>query len=1228
MKKDLATAAKERILILDGAMGTMIQRYNFSEKDYRGERFKNHSKDLKGNSDLLSLTNPKAIKDIHRSYLEAGADIIETNTFGATRVVQKDYELEHLAAELNQMSVKIAREAVDEFRRETGINTGYVCGILGPTNRTASLSPDVNDPSFRNITFDTLVHDYREQVETLVQGGADLLMVETVFDTLNCKAALAAIIDYFQESGKTVPVAVSGTITDASGRTLSGQTLAAFWHSIRHMDLFSVGLNCALGIRELEAHISELSEIADTRVSLHPNAGLPNELGEYDDTPEYMAERISEVAQNGNLNLIGGCCGTTPEHINAIKEAVQGFPPRKIPKRQKVTKLSGLEPLIINPEALFVNIGERTNIAGSARFRRLIKEENYEKALEISREQIENGAQIIDINMDEGLIDSERVMEKFLRLVAGEPDISKVPIMIDSSRWSVLETGLKNLQGKGIVNSISLKEGEEIFLDQAKKIMRYGAAVVVMSFDEKGQADTYDRKIEICTRSYTLLTEKLNFPPEDIILDPNIFAIGTGIQEHNRYALDYVEACRTIKKTLPHALISGGVSNLSFSFRGNNTVREAMHSSFLFHAIRAGMDMGIVNAGQLAVYDEIPKDLLAAVEDILFDRNPDATENLLAYAQKYLDKGRPREKKIKEWRNLPVEARLVHSLVEGVQEFIDEDVAEILKSMTGLKIIEGPLMDGMNKVGDLFGAGKMFLPQVVKSARVMKKAVFILEPFVEKELLQSGKTTSRGKILMATVKGDVHDIGKNIVSVVLACNNYEIIDLGVMVPPAKILEMAESEKVDIIGLSGLITPSLDEMVRVAKEMEKSGLKIPLLIGGATTSTKHTALRIAPEYKSATVYVPDASKSVGVVNKLFNSETAEDFENDLKKEYEKIRKRSEAKTKHGREISIREARASKIKIDWESFSPVEPKHKGIHVIRNYNLNDLRKVIDWTPFFSAWELKGKYPQIFDSAYGKEAQKLFNDASSLLDNIIQNKLIEARAVYGIFPANSVEDDVLIYDGEDRNSVLTTAPFLRQQLLRKNEKPQACLADFIAPRSRKINDWIGAFAVTAGIGVDALADEFRKNNDDYNAIMVKLIADRLAEAAAEHLHMQVRKEFWKNEPEESLSNEDLINEKYNGIRPASGYPACPDHSEKTRIFNLLKVRENIDVSLTEGYSMYPAASVSGWYFANPEAHYFGLGKINRDQVVDYSGRKGENLSKMETILFPNLDYEPEINS
>lgn len=1222
MSTNLIQAARERILILDGAMGTMIQKYAFAESDFRGARFKNHPRDLKGNSDVLTLSRHAAIVDIHRAYLDAGADIIETNTFGATGVVQEDYGLEDFVEEMNRLAVRAARKAIDEFQNDTGKKTGYVCGVLGPTNRTASLSPDVEDPGFRNITFDRLVQDYYAQVKTLVDEGVDLLMVETVFDTLNCKAALAAVSDYFSYSGKTVPVAVSGTITDASGRTLSGQTLGAFWHSIRHADLFSVGLNCALGIRELEPHIAELSGIADTRVSLHPNAGLPNELGLYDDLPEFMARRIEKVARNGYLNLVGGCCGTTPDHIRAIGEAVKHVKPRKVPVLEPATRLSGLEALTVDRNALFVNVGERTNIAGSARFRRLIKEGKLDEALNIARDQIENGAQVIDINMDEALLDSEKIMEKFLRLIASEPGISKVPIMIDSSRWSVLETGLKNIQGKGIVNSISLKEGEDIFLKQAEKIRRLGAAVVVMAFDEKGQADTYDRKIEICTRSYELLVNRLNFPPEDIILDLNVFAVGTGIPEHNRYAVDYLEACRTIKKKLPHALVSGGVSNLSFSFRGNNHIREAMHSSFLYHAIRAGMDMGIVNAGQLSVYDDIPAELLDAVEDLLFDRRPDATEILLEVAGKTKGLDPVKNKKIKEWRNLSVNERLIYSLVEGIQEYIGEDIEELLKAQKGLEIIEGPLMEGMNRVGDLFGEGKMFLPQVVKSARVMKKAVSILEPFVRKDLARSGKSMAKGKILMATVKGDVHDIGKNIVSVVLACNNYEMIDLGVMVPPGKILEVAESEKVDAIGLSGLITPSLEEMVRVAEELEKTRLRIPLLIGGATTSAKHTALKIAPAYSGPTVYVPDASKSVNLANKLFNPDLAGDMVSLLRDEQKRIRLKTGSKAGGVHRISIQDARASAVQLDWTKIHPVEPARNGIHVIRNYNLDDLREAIDWTPFFSAWGMKGRYPGILNDSDGAEARKLFEDANEMLDRVIRNRLIEARAVYGIFPAASNGDDVNIYTDEARQNVLTTVPFLRQQILRKEARPQVCLADFIAPGSAGIKDWIGAFTVTAGIGIETLAEEFKSSQDDYNAILVKLLADRLAEASAEHLHMMVRTRFWGYAPDENLSNEELIRENYSGIRPAAGYPACPDHSEKERIFRLLNVTRNIGVTLTEGYSMFPAASVTGWYFANPGSYYFGIGKIHRDQIEDYAERKGWTVSDIEQVLQTNLSY------
>lgn len=1225
MPKELTKAASERILVIDGAMGTMIQNYKFSEKDFRGKKFRNNAIDLKGNSDILSITRPEEIKSIHRAYLDAGADIIETNTFGATQVVQSDYGLENYVREMNRASVRLAKEAVREFRESTLSDSGYVCGIIGPTNRTASLSPKVEDPGFRNITFEDLVKDYLEQVEVMVEEEVDLIMVETVFDTLNCKAALAAIGDHFRVTGKNIPVAVSGTISDASGRTLSGQTLGAFWHSIRHMDLISVGLNCALGINDLEPHIRELSDIADTRISLHPNAGLPNDLGEYDDTPEYMADMVSRIAGEGKLNLVGGCCGTTPDHIKAIANAVKGLPPRTIPKLPIKTKLSGLETLIIDENSLFVNIGERTNIAGSARFMRLIREGDFETALDIARQQIENGAQVIDINMDEGLIDSESTMEKFLRLVASEPEISKVPIMIDSSKWSVLETGLRNIQGKGIVNSISLKEGEEEFIKHAERVKRYGAAVVVMAFDENGQADSYKSKVRICKRSYKILTEKVGFPPEDIIFDPNIFAVGTGIPEHNTYAVDYIEACRTIKGTLPYALVSGGISNLSFSFRGNNPVREAMHTAFLFHAIKAGMDMGIVNAGQLAVYDDIPEDLLTAVEDLLFNRNPDATENLLKIARETSDREQPTERKQSAWRNQPVEDRLIHSLVEGIQEFIDNDINEIFETRAGLDVIEGPLMDGMNRVGDLFGAGKMFLPQVVKSARVMKKAVSILEPHVKNELIQSGRSTSRGKILMATVKGDVHDIGKNIVGVVLGCNNYDIIDLGVMVPPGVIVAKAKEAGVDAIGLSGLITPSLDEMVRVAAEMEREGLKIPLLIGGATTSTRHTALRIDPVYSGAVIYIPDASKSVNMVNSLFNPNTTDAIVENVRVDYERIRNKKADQPEKTSRVSIAEARENRILLDWGKYVPVKPAQNSVNVIREYDLHELRKTIDWTPFFSAWDLKGKYPDILNGPQGQQARQLLKDATDLLDRIIPNEMLEARAVYSFFPAQSDGDNINLYRDETRKDILDTVPFLRQQISRRERRAQASLADFIAPVNSGVSDWLGAFAVTAGIGVEEIAEDFRSSNDDYNAIMVKLVADRLAEAAAEHLHMLVRKKFWGYAPDEDLTNEELIKESYVGIRPAAGYPACPDHSEKVRIFKLLKTTRNIGVTLTEGYSMYPAASVSGWYFSHPDAHYFGLGKVHRDQVEDYAKRKSLTPDDIESALYSNLSYEPE---
>jgi len=1214
-------------MVLDGAMGTMLQSYNLEEADFRGDRFHDHPVDLKGNNDLLSLTRPDVIAAIHRAYFEAGADIVETNTFGATSISQSDYRTEDFVWEMNLAAAKIAREVADEFTRKEPHKPRFVCGILGPTNRTASLSPDVNNPSIRNITFDDLKIAYSEQARALLKGGVDLLMVETVFDTLNCKAALFAIQTVLREEELEIPILVSGTITDASGRTLSGQTVEAFWISISHAGLFSVGLNCALGADELRPHVEELSRIANTFISLHPNAGLPNAFGEYEDTPENMARIIGEFAERGYVNIVGGCCGTTPTHITAIARAVEKLPPRKIPEIEPATRLSGLEGLTIRPDSLFVNIGERTNVAGSAKFRRLIVEEQYEAALGVARQQIEDGAQIIDINMDEGLLDSEQAMEHFLRLVATEPNISRVPLMIDSSNWSVIEIGLKNMQGKGIVNSISLKEGEKEFINRARLARRYGAAVIVMAFDERGQADTYERKVEICRRSYAILTEQVGFPPEDIIFDPNIFAVATGMEEHNNYAIAYIEACRTIKRMFPGCLVSGGVSNLSFSFRGNNTVREAMHSVFLYHAIQAGMDMGIVNAGQLVVYDDIPTVLREAVEDVLFNRRPDATERLVELAEQY--KGSKKRRRVDQnWRKLPVEKRLVHALVEGVTEYIDVDVEEARKkARKAIDIIEGPLMEGMNRVGDLFGAGKMFLPQVVKSARVMKKAVSVLIPFIEQENQGKDIRRTNGKILLATVKGDVHDIGKNIVSVVLGCNNYEVIDLGVMVPAAKIVETARKEKVDLVGLSGLITPSLEEMVYVAREMEREAFDVPLLIGGATTSKTHTAVKIEPVYHGPTVHVTDASRCVGIVGNLLNDHLREQFLADIRTDYARLRDVHLNRKTQRKLISIREARENAYQIEWAEYQPPVPKLRELKVFEEYPLEKIIPYIDWSPFFRAWDMKGKFPRILDDEKsGLQARRLFADAKEYLQKIVDEKLLTARAAIGLFPANSIGDDIEIYTDPRRTGILAVVHNLRQQFKKRPGNANLCLSDFVLPKKNDRMDWIGAFAVTAGIGLEELIREREAHQDDYGAILYKALADRLAEAFAEHMHERVRKEFWGYAPDESLDGEGLIAEKYRGIRPAAGYPACPDHTEKETLFDLLKVKEKIGITLTENYAMLPAASVSGWYFAHPEAKYFGVGKIGRDQVIDYAARKGMDVRVVERWLAPNLSYDPNL--
>jgi 5-methyltetrahydrofolate--homocysteine methyltransferase len=1212
----------QKILFLDGAMGTMIQSYKLDEKDYRGERFAAWDIDLKGNNDLLSLTQPAIIKAIHTAYLEAGADIIETNTFNATRIAMADYRMEALAYEINLESARLASEAVADCNARTPEKPRFVAGVLGPTNRTASMSPDVNDPGFRNITFDELAEAYTEAVRGLIDGGADIILIETVFDTLNAKAAIFAVEQYFDSIGYKLPVMISGTITDASGRTLSGQTVAAFWHSLKHVEPISFGFNCALGAKELRQHIAELASIADTHVSVHPNAGLPNEFGEYDETPEAMAEELTDWAQSGYLNIIGGCCGTTPAHIRAIVAAVQNHKPRAVPDIPKECRLSGLEAMSIGPNSLFVNVGERTNVTGSAAFKRLIVEGNYEAALDVAKQQVENGAQIIDINMDEGMLDSKQAMVRFLMLIASEPDIAKVPIMLDSSKWEILEAGLKCIQGKGIVNSISLKEGEAVFIEHAKRARRYGAAVIVMAFDEQGQADTEARKVEICTRAYRILTEQIGFPPEDIIFDPNIFAIATGIDEHNNYGLDFIEATRKIKQTLPYALVSGGVSNVSFSFRGNNPVREAIHAVFLYHAIRAGMDMGIVNAGQLAIYEDIPPDLRDAVEAVVLNLHSGATEALLEIAEKYrsMSSGEESRQEHLEWRSWPVNKRLEHALIKGITDYIEEDTEQArLEAEKPLQVIEGPLMDGMNVVGDLFGAGKMFLPQVVKSARVMKKAVAYLMPYMETE--QSGARQTNGKILMATVKGDVHDIGKNIVAVVLQCNNYEVIDLGVMVPAERILQTARLEKVDMIGLSGLITPSLDEMVHIGKEMQRQGFAIPLLIGGATTSRAHTAVKIEPNYEGPTVYVPDASRAVGVAGSLLSADLKDGYIAGVRREYREVRDRHKGREAQGKQHSLEEARRNKAV--WGNYVPVRPSFLGVRVIDHFPLETLVWYIDWSPFFHTWELAGRYPKILDdSLVGAEARKLFDDAQIMLKKIISKQWLTARAVIGFFPANSEGDDVILYTDESRTEKREILHHLRQQNIKAPGRPNYCLSDFVAPVGSGITDYLGAFAVTTGIGIEQKLEEFEREHDDYSAIMLKALADRLAEAFAEYLHQAVRKDYWGYARDENYDNDQLINETYQGIRPAPGYPACPDHTEKAKLFALLNVTESTGIQLTESYAMYPASAVSGWYFAHPESQYFNVGKIDQDQLKDYARRKGISEELAERWLSAHLNH------
>ncbi|MFS0898162.1 methionine synthase [Mycolicibacterium litorale] len=1228
---ELAATLRRRIMVIDGAMGTAIQRDRPDEAGYRGERFKDWPSDLVGNNDLLSLTQPQIIEGIHREYLEAGADILETNTFNANAISLSDYGMEDLSYELNYAGAALARKACDEF--STPDRPRYVAGALGPTTRTASISPDVNDPGARNVTYDQLATAYLEAANGLVDGGADIIIVETIFDTLNAKAAVFAIETLFEERGRRWPVIISGTITDASGRTLSGQVTEAFWNSIRHAKPLAVGLNCALGAPEMRPYIAEMSRIADTFVSCYPNAGLPNAFGEYDEYPTRQAGYVAEFAEAGLVNLVGGCCGTTPAHIAEIAKVVDGKPPREVPTIPVATRLAGLEPLNIDDNSLFVNIGERTNITGSARFRNLIKAEDYDTALSVALQQVEVGAQVIDINMDEGMIDGVAAMDRFTKLIAAEPDISRVPVMIDSSKWEVIEAGLKNVQGKPIVNSISMKEGEEKFIREARLCRKFGAAVVVMAFDEQGQADNLERRKEICGRAYRILTEQVGFPAEDIIFDPNCFALATGIEEHATYGIDFIEACRWIKENLPGVHISGGISNVSFSFRGNNPVREAIHAVFLFHAIKAGLDMGIVNAGALVPYDSIDPELRERIEDVVLNRRSDAAERLLEIAERFNSKDKSEDPAAAEWRSLPVRERITHALVKGIDAHVDDDTEELRAEIAAaggrpIEVIEGPLMDGMNVVGDLFGSGKMFLPQVVKSARVMKKAVAYLLPFIEAEKEENATKTkdTNGTIVMATVKGDVHDIGKNIVGVVLQCNNYEVIDLGVMVPAAKILEAAKEHNADIIGLSGLITPSLDEMVNFAAEMEREGLEIPLLIGGATTSRAHTAVKVAPRRSGPVVWVKDASRSVPVAAALLDDRQRPALLEATEKDYASLRERHAQKNERPM-LTLEKARANRTPIDWDGYTPPVPAMgTGVREFSDYDLAELREYIDWQPFFNAWEMKGRFPDILNNpASGEAARKLYEDAQEMLDTLIKEKWLTANGVIGFFPANAVGDDIEVYTDDSRTEVLTTLHNLRQQGEHRDGIPNRSLGDFVAPKETGLRDYVGAFAVTAGLGSQDKIVEFKAANDDYSAILLESIADRLAEAFAERMHQRVRKEFWGYQPDEQLDNEELIGEKYRGIRPAPGYPACPEHTEKTTLFSLLDVTERTGIELTESMAMWPGAAVSGWYFSHPQSQYFVVGRLAQDQVADYAKRKGWTLAEAERWLAPNLGYNPE---